>query len=265
MLPACWAFCEESTMSFEVIATDLGSLPSGGHEAQTPIYRSSTNLLDQADRGAHTYVDLSFDDKLAFQIDGVISDDECRRLIEFTEQLGFREAAPGIQTPPWMRQNQTVHWMAHPRDVEILCSRVMAFVPPVLDGRASMASLSHRLNTYRYTFGQQFKPHLDGDWPGYRVNPKTKQLEYWKTGRSMLSMLLYLNGREEGVQGGDTLLIDSGKVVRRVSPRGGESYSSGMVFILNQCFMREILWVTEPLNMSSELTSCTNQRWWINH
>ena len=54
-----------------------------------------------------------------------------------------------------------------------------------------------------------------------RVNPKTKQLEYWKTGRSMLSMLLYLNGRDEGVQGGDTLLIDSGKVVRRVAPRGG--------------------------------------------
>ena len=74
--------------------------------AQTPIYRSNTNLLDQAERGAHTYVDLSFDDKLAFQIDGVISDDECRRLIEFTEQLGFRAAAPGIQTPPGMRQNR---------------------------------------------------------------------------------------------------------------------------------------------------------------
>ena len=210
-------------MSFEMIATDLGSLPSGRHEAQTPIYRSNTNLLDQAERGAHTYVDLSFDDKLAFQIDGVISDDECRRLIEFTEQLGFRAAAPGIQTPPGMRQNRTVHWMADPRDVEILFSRVMAFIPPVLDGRASMASLSHRFNTYRYTTGQQFKPHLDGDWPGYRVNPKTKQLEYWKTGRSMLSMLLYLNGREEGVQGGDTLLIDSRKVVRRIAPRGGRA------------------------------------------
>ena len=113
--------------------------------------------------------------------------------------------------------------MADPRDVEILFSRVMAFIPPVLDGRASMASLSHRFNTYRYTTGQQFKPHLDGDWPGYRVNPKTKQLEYWKTGRSMLSMLLYLNGREEGVQGGDTLLIDSRKVVRRIAPRGGRA------------------------------------------
>ena len=210
-------------MSFDVIATDLGSLPSGGHEAQTPIYRSNANLLDQAGREARTYVDLSFDDKLAFQIDGVISDDECWRLIELTEQLGFREAAPGIQTPPGMRQNQTVHWMAHPRDVEILFSRVKPFIPSVLDGRASMASLSHRMNTYRYTSGQQFKPHLDGDWPGYCVNPKTKQLEYWKTGRSMLSMLLYLNGREDGMQGGDTLLVESGKVVRRVVPRGGRA------------------------------------------
>ena len=208
-------------MSFDVIATDLGSLPGGGHEAQTPIYRANINLLDQTKREAHTFVDLSFDDKLAFQVDGVISDHECLRLIEFTEQLGFREAAPGIQTPPGMRQNQTVHWMAHPRDVERLFSRVMAFIPTVLDGRASMDSLSHRWNTYRYTSGQQFKPHLDGDWPGYFVDPETKQLECWKTGRSMLSMLLYLNGQEEGVQGGDTLLIESGKVVRRVVPRGG--------------------------------------------
>ena len=210
-------------MTFDVIATDLGSLPSGGHEPQTPIYRSGANLLDQAVREPHTFVDLSFDDKLAFQVDGVISNDECRRLIEFTEQLGFREAAPGIQTPPGMRQNRTVHWMAHQRDIEILSSRVMAFVPTVLDGRRSMDGLSHRLNTYRYTPGQQFKPHLDGDWPGYFVDPKTEQLECWKTGRSMLSMLLYLNGREEGVEGGDTLLIESRKVVRRVVPRGGRA------------------------------------------
>jgi hypothetical protein len=179
--------------------------------------------LDVEKREAHSFVELSYDDKFAFQIDGVISDDESRRLIEFTTQLGFRDAAPGIQTPPGMRQNQTVHWMAHPQDVETLFSRIIRFVPPVIDGRGRMDSLSHRFNTYRYTVGQQFRPHLDGDWPGYCVNPKTKQLEFWKTGRSMLSMLLYLNGREDGVRGGDTLLLDSGKLVQRVIPRRGRA------------------------------------------
>ena len=48
-----------------------------------------------------SYLDLSFGDKLAFQVDGVISAEESERLIAFTEELGFRAAAPGIQTPPY--------------------------------------------------------------------------------------------------------------------------------------------------------------------
>ena len=210
-------------MDKEVVATDLGSLPGGGFEEQTPIFRSTQNLLDAETQDAHRYLDLSFDDKFAFQVDGVISQNESERLITFTEEMGFRDAAPGIQTPPGMRQNTTVHWMVHPKDAELLYSRIASFVPDSLEGRDSMRALSHRFNTYRYTQGQQFLPHLDGDWPGYYVNPKTQQLEYWKTGRSMLSMLLYLNGREEGVEGGDTLLLDNGAVAQRIKPHCGRA------------------------------------------
>jgi hypothetical protein len=210
-------------MQATIVATDLGSLPDGGFEDQTPIYQVSEHLLKKSSQSAQGYQDLSFGDKLAFQIDGVISPDESRRLIEYTEALGFRQAAPGIQTPPGMRQNTTVHWMAHPRDVEILFSRIEEFVPPEIENRQSMGALSHRFNTYRYTAGQQFRPHLDGDWPGFSVNSRTHTLEYWKKGRSMLSMLLYLNGREEGVVGGDTLLLDGQTVMRRVNPVCGRA------------------------------------------
>jgi len=210
-------------MNVEVVATDLGSLPDGGFEEHTPIFRANQSVLDRGIRGAHSYLDLSFDHKLAFQVDGVISRVESERLIALTETLGFRQAAPGIQTPPGMRQNTTVHWMAHPRDAEILFSRIEAFIPSIIEGRQSMGALSHRFNTYRYTVGQEFKPHLDGDWPGFAVNKKTQSLEYWKTGRSMLSMLLYLNGEQEGVEGGDTLLLDGQMVVRRVKPCCGRA------------------------------------------
>ncbi|MGB0254374.1 MAG: hypothetical protein ACPF96_08500, partial [Litorivicinaceae bacterium] len=114
-------------MSVEVVATDLGSLPDGGFEEHTPIFRANQSVLDRGIRGAHSYLDLSFDHKLAFQVDGVISRAESERLIALTEALGFRQAAPGIQTPPGMRQNTTVHWMAHPRDAEVLFSRIEAF------------------------------------------------------------------------------------------------------------------------------------------
>ena len=210
-------------MSVEVVATDLGSLPDGGFEEHTPIFRANQSVLDRGIRGAHSYLDLSFDHKLAFQVDGVISRAESERLIALTEALGFRQAAPGIQTPPGMRQNTTVHWMAHPRDAEVLFSRIEAFIPSIIEGRQSMEALSHRFNTYRYTVGQEFKPHLDGDWPGFAVNKKTQSLEYWKNGRSMLSMLLYLNGEQEGVEGGDTLLLDGQMVVRRVKPCCGRA------------------------------------------
>ncbi len=210
-------------MNVEVVATDLGSLPDGGFEEQTPIFRADQNFLVRGTRCAHGYQDLSFDNRLAFQVDGVISRVESERLIALTEALGFRAAAPGIQTPPGMRQNTTVHWMAHPRDAEVLFSRIKAFIPSVIEGRQSMGVLSHRFNTYRYTVGQEFKPHLDGDWPGFSVNKKTHNLEYWKTGRSMLSMLLYLNGKQEGVVGGDTLLLDGQTVIHRVSPCRGRA------------------------------------------
>ena len=210
-------------MAVEVVATDLGSLPEGGFEEHTPIFRASESLLGMEAPSAHSYLDLSFNDKFAFQVDGVISTNESQRLITFTEEMGFRDAAPGIQTPPGMRLNTTVHWIVHPKDAELLYSRIAPFIPDTLEGRDGMGLLSHRFNTYRYMPGQQFRPHLDGDWPGYHVNPKTQQLEYWKRGRSMLSMLLYLNGREEGVEGGDTLLLENGTVAQRIKPHCGRA------------------------------------------
>ena len=94
--------------------------------------------MDAETKNAHDYLDLGFDDKFAFQVDGVISQNESERLITFTEEMGFRDAAPGIQTPPGMRQNTTVHWMVHPKDAELLYSRIASFVPDTLEGRDSM-------------------------------------------------------------------------------------------------------------------------------
>ena len=55
-------------MNVEVVATDLGSLPDGGFEEQTPIFQTDQNFLDRGMSGAHSYQDLSFDNRLAFQV-----------------------------------------------------------------------------------------------------------------------------------------------------------------------------------------------------
>ena len=127
-------------MNSDVVATDLGSLPGGGFERRRQSFIQA-ELLDS--NAVPSYLDLSFGDKLAFQVDGVISA-ESERLIAFTE-LGFRAAAPGIQTPPGSEEYDCPLDGAS-KDAETLYGRIASFVPPVLEGRENMQALSHRFN-----------------------------------------------------------------------------------------------------------------------
>ena len=38
--------------------------------------------------------------------------------------------------------------------------------------------------------------HIDGDWPGYGLDPQRGEMQEWDSLRSRLTMLLYLNGAE---------------------------------------------------------------------
>lgn len=207
-----------------IVATDLGSLPAGGVEQNTPIYAVENDFLESESQTPSALVDLSWGPYQAFFIDNVLTPSECAHLINFTEALGFRAAAPGIQTPPGMRENKTVHWIAQASQMEQLYRRVEPQLPATIDGRALGGGLSHRINTYRYTAGERFRPHVDGDWPGFGLTADRQGMEMWAEGRSMLSMLLYLNGVEEGVEGGDTLLIEvDGRPVHRITPKAGRA------------------------------------------
>ena len=210
-------------MKFGIATQDYGSLPDGGLEADTPIFFTNESFLIEQGAQPTFNKDLSFELKIAFSIDDVLSFDECNKVINITENFGFRAAAPGIQTPPGMRQNTTVHWMANPADVAELYRRVSPFLPSEIEGKVSMECLSHRFNTYRYTDGQQFRPHLDGDWPGFSINSSLNRMEKWDRGRSMMSMLLYLNGSQDGLDGGETLLMNGSEIVHRVVPESGRA------------------------------------------
>ena len=85
-----------------------------------------------------------------------------------------------------------------------------------------MRALSHRFNTYRYTQGQQFLPHLDGDWPGYYVNPKTRN---WSTGkqvdRCFRCCYISMAGKREWRVAIPSL--DNGAVAQRIKPHCGRA------------------------------------------
>jgi len=151
--------------------------------------------------------DIALGGLLAFAVDPVVTASEADQLIAASEYFGFRDEAPGIATPPGMRMNKSVHWVADEALLGPIMARIAGLLPPVIDGAVLHSRLSHRLNMYRYDDQDVFNRHIDGDWPGYGLDATRARMVEWPVLRSCLTMLLYLNGPEDGVVGGQTRLL----------------------------------------------------------
>lgn len=198
-------------MDKTVAAIVPGTLPMGGMIWNTPIFAvRDANTFLCSDNVACTRRDfqkLDLEGKLAFTIDNVLSVPEAKRLIHLSEELGFRAEAPGINTPPGMRMNKSVHWIADSLFMDIIFHRISSLLPKEIDGTFLIPKLSQRINMYRYNEGDVFNKHIDGDWPGYGLDPSGQRMTQWPSGRSKLTMLLYLSDESDGVLGGDTILF----------------------------------------------------------
>ena len=160
-------------------------------------------------------------------IDEMVTADEADAIVEATERLGYRDEAPSISTPPGMRMNKSVHWIAPAAMMAEIYRRIAPLLPQAIEARPLAPRLSQRLNMYRYDTNDVFNRHIDGDWPGYGLNgsaddPATRMAE-WPDGRSMLTMILYLNGLEDGVVGGQTRLLGRTGTVVDVTPSKGSA------------------------------------------
>ena len=196
-----------------VVARLPGSLPMGGVVHDTPIhaFAEPAPALALALPGAPDATqpkrhEIDLGGLLAFEIRHLITPAEADALIAASEVFGYRDEAPGISTPPGMRMNKSVHWMADDEMMATLHERMAHLLPVVVDGRRRLPLLSARLNMYRYDDGDVFNRHTDGDWPGYSLDEDRHTMLEWGAGRSALTMLLYLNGPKDGVQGGHTRL-----------------------------------------------------------
>jgi hypothetical protein len=217
-----------SGLKIDIVDQLPGSLPMGGIVPDTPIYRvnrAALNLFDQTDKMT-TDAKLShlpLDNKLAFVIDNVLSTQECELIISITDQLGYRPEAPGIQTPPGMRMNQSVHWLSDAIVLESIFKRIRALLPATINNRLLHPRLSQRMNFYKYKQNDVFNRHIDGAWPGYGFNTDHTQMIQWPGVESMLTMLLYLNGHENGVEGGCTRVYSDENQTLDVEPRTGRA------------------------------------------
>lgn len=217
--------------AYRAVAHMPGSLPMGGQVADTPVFAfdhtpSGLDYKAQPSLAPQRH-DISLDGLLAFEITDVLTPAEADALVAATEQLGYRDEAPGIQTPPGMRMNKSVHWIAPAVMMAEIYRRIAPLLPPTIDGRPLAPRFSQRLNMYRYDTNDVFNRHIDGDWPGYGLtagaDDPDAQMTEWSGSRSMLTMIVYLNGTEDGVVGGQTRLFARNGQVVDVTPRKGSA------------------------------------------
>lgn len=204
-----------------------GSLPMGGVVPMTPVFAfecSAERLMLPRDHGlTPRRTDIELGGLLAFVIDDVLTVAEADSIVEASERFGYRDEAPGIATPPGMRMNKAVHWVADDEMMDAIFARIGHLLPSAIAGAVLHPALSRRINMYRYDANDVFNLHTDGDWPGYSLSPDRREMVEWPNLRSRMSMLLYLNGPADGVQGGSTRLYrpDAGHV--DVTPRKGSA------------------------------------------
>ncbi len=194
------------------VALMHGSLPMGGVVPMTPIHAFETPpealcLRAQPSLQPRRH-DIDLGSLQAFVIDAVVTAEEADAIVEATERFGYHDEAPGIATPPGMRMNKSVHWVADDALTGPMFERIAHLLPETLDGVPLYPGFSQRLNMYRYDANDVFNRHTDGNWPGYGLSPDRTTMCEWGEGlRSGLTMLLYLNGPADGVQGGSTRLF----------------------------------------------------------
>jgi predicted 2-oxoglutarate/Fe(II)-dependent dioxygenase YbiX len=149
-----------------------------------------------------------------FTVSELLTPDECGRLIERGEGMGFEAAsvamASGARVLPNVRNNDRVTF----DDAELaawLWERVREHVPAEIEGTVAVG-LNERLRFYRYDPSQRFNAHRDG------------AVERSPTERSRLTFMVYLN---DGAEGGETVFYSEERVgglrqvVASVQPRMG--------------------------------------------
>jgi len=211
-----------------VLSEIWGSLPMGGSVENAPIHtltRESMPRVPHEGTVPATRTDIRLDGQLAFVIDNVLTPQECDDIVAAGESMGFIAAAPGIRTPPGMRMNKACHWIADESLQGGIMARIRHLLPEELDGDYKLHDkLSHRVALYKYDAGDVFNTHIDGEFPGYSLSEDRSSIEEWEESlRSKLSLLIYLNGSEEGVRGGATELYGIGGSDHVVTPKKGSA------------------------------------------
>lgn len=152
----------------------------------------------------------------AFIIEHLMSDDECHRLCEISEKIGYTKTR-GIGTSTTQPPDKFFYSIS-PQEAEILFARCEHLIPQ----ETKAISINPWFRLYKYTANSSLNPHYDrGNYHGSTVDSDGElRYDYYKDGRiSQMSCLIYLN---DGVEGGDTIFYVNEKSIP-VTPKKGNA------------------------------------------
>jgi len=138
----------------------------------------------------------------AFQLLNVFSAEECQRLIEVSESLGYLADAP-VSLPRSVRHNDNVTMIVDRQTDKRIWQRVASLFSLGEDhfNGLKAVGLNARFRFYRYKTADFFKPHTDGSWPGSRVIDSKLVTQAYRDRWSQMSFIIYLS---DDFVGGET-------------------------------------------------------------
>ncbi len=190
----------DTTADFFVAALEPGAehpaLPAWGNR-----HVNAANLSDDYDVSLIKRRELA-QVPGAFQLFNVLKKNECKRLINISEQLGYLPDA-AVSLPRSIRHNDSLTWIVDEQTDGLIWQRIAH----VMDDRQAIFSgskalgINARFRFYRYSPDDYFKPHSDGAWPGSRIIDNELVANAYPDRYSQMTFLILLS---EDFQGGAT-------------------------------------------------------------
>jgi predicted 2-oxoglutarate/Fe(II)-dependent dioxygenase YbiX len=173
--------------------------------SDSDVPKKAASILDPSFEGSLVVKEgldlkaIGEEDKLAFLLHGVLSEEECNSLIELTEREGYVQALVNVGSndhevvAPDVRQGKRVI-LDDPEFVAILWKRISHLLPRKFNAH-QVVGPNERLRFLRYDPGDYFRPHEDGSY--FRPDG---------TEASFITLQMYLN---QGFKGGETTFFST--------------------------------------------------------
>lgn len=125
---------------------------------------------------------------------------ECEQLASAADTIGFTDASGYSFTADITAGAAGCVWLADASVMDPIFNRVKDHLPQSV-GTGPLSGLNARLRFYKYSKGAEYRPHIDGSWPGSGIVNGEYKFDAHGDSWSGLTFLIYLN---DDFKGGDT-------------------------------------------------------------